>query len=156
MAIGHTRAPRAGGHRDCCVVCYNTPRHTTPIARLFRTAYRVASRFQIETPRVSVYRSVAGQRSSILLRISSALEMASEMAHSRVGHGLLPTSFSFRAARIVAAKRIAYFRCSSIGVLQRKRGEQSNTTQHVKRSFLGPPFTRWSCVNSWVRRVRAD
>ena len=72
MAIGHTRAPRAGGHRDCCVVCYNTPRHTTPIARLFRTAYRVASRFQIETPRVSVYRSVAGQRSSILRASDSA------------------------------------------------------------------------------------
>jgi len=33
---------------------------------------------------------------------------------SRAGQGLLPISFSFRAARIVAAKRIAYFRCSSI------------------------------------------
>jgi hypothetical protein len=28
--------------------------------------------------------------------------------------GLLPISLSFRAARIVAAKRIAYFRCSSM------------------------------------------
>lgn len=42
---------------------------------------------------VTVY---AGQRSSILMRISSALAMASEMAHSREGHGLLPISFSLR------------------------------------------------------------
>src|SRR5215475_14561590 len=33
-----------------------------------------------------------GQRSSILLRICSALVMASVMAHSRAGHGLSPTS----------------------------------------------------------------
>jgi len=43
-----------------------------------------------------------GQRSSILLRINSALEIASEMAHSRAGQGLLPISFSFRADRILA------------------------------------------------------
>lgn len=36
------------------------------------------------------------------------------MAHSRAGHGLLPISWSFRAAGIVAAKSSAYFRCSSI------------------------------------------
>ena len=52
-----------------------------------------------------------GQRSSILLRICCALVMASAMAHSRAGHDLTPISFSFGAARIVAAKRIAYFRC---------------------------------------------
>ena len=49
-----------------------------------------------------------GQRSSILLRINSALEIASEMAHSRAGQGLLPISFSFRADRILAENRIAY------------------------------------------------
>ena len=49
-----------------------------------------------------------------LLRINSAFEMASEMAHSRAGQGLVPTSFSFLAAGIVVANRIAYFRCSSI------------------------------------------
>ena len=38
--------------------------------------------------------------------------MASAMAHSRVGQGVLPISLSFRAARIVAANGIAYFRCS--------------------------------------------
>src|SRR5215469_136376 len=35
--------------------------------------------------------------------------MASEMAHSRAGHGLVPSSFSFRAARIVAAKKDSVF-----------------------------------------------
>src|SRR5215472_4073725 len=43
-----------------------------------------------------------------------AFLIASAMAHSRAGHGLAPISLSFRAARIVAAKRIAYFRCSSM------------------------------------------
>ena len=36
--------------------------------------------------------------------------MASEMAQSGAGQGVLPISLSFRAARIVAARRIAYLR----------------------------------------------
>ena len=46
----------------------------------------------------------------VLPRMRSALEMVSETAHSRAGQGLLPISLSFRAARIVAANRIACFR----------------------------------------------
>src|SRR5215471_9737021 len=48
----------------------------------------------------------SGHRSSILLRICLAFVMAFAMAHSRAGHGLTPVSLSFRAARIVAAKRL--------------------------------------------------
>ena len=40
--------------------------------------------------------------------------MALAMQASRAGDGLSPISASFRAARIVAEKRIAYFRCSSM------------------------------------------
>jgi hypothetical protein len=40
------------------------------------------------------------------------------MAHSRAGQGLLPISFSFRAARIVDATRIAYFCSSMSGLLK--------------------------------------
>lgn len=50
-----------------------------------------------------------GQCSSIRLRSSSALELASEMAHSRAGWGLLAISLRFRAAR-----RIADFRRSTV------------------------------------------
>jgi hypothetical protein len=42
------------------------------------------------------------RRSSIRLKIASALSIASAMANSLAGHGLLPISLSFRAARIVA------------------------------------------------------
>jgi len=55
-----------------------------------------------------------GLRSSIFCKMRLAFSTASAMAHSRAGHGLTPISLSFRAAKIVAAKRIAYFRCSSI------------------------------------------
>ena len=47
---------------------------------------------------------------------------------------LLPKSLSFRAARIVAAKRIASFPCSPICVTKRKRGRQNNSI----RRFLKP------------------
>jgi hypothetical protein len=55
-----------------------------------------------------------GQRSSSLTQNQFGVKDSVRMAHSRAGHGLTPISLSFRAARIVAAKRIAYFRCSSI------------------------------------------
>ena len=78
-----------------------------------------------ECPRRQCAQSVPlGHRSSIFSRMRLAFSTASAMAHSRAGHGLTPISLSLRAARIVAAKRIAYFRCSSIPVLQRKRGCQ--------------------------------
>ncbi len=53
-----------------------------------------------------------GQSSSIFSRMRLAFSIVSAMAHSRAGHGLSPISLSFRAVRIVAAKRIAYFPCS--------------------------------------------
>ncbi len=57
--------------------------------------------------------ALSGHRSSIFSRMCSASLIASEMAHS-IPQGLLSGSWSLRAARIVAANRIAYFRCSSI------------------------------------------
>src|SRR5215472_5487898 len=45
-----------------------------------------------------------------LMDWGAALKMASAMAHSHAGQGLLPISLSFRDAKIVAAKSIAYFR----------------------------------------------
>jgi len=46
------------------------------------------------------------------IKFDEAFSTASAMAHSHAGQGLSPISLSFRAARIVAAKRIAYFRWS--------------------------------------------
>ena len=70
--------------------------------------------------RVGATSPLMGQRSSIFARMRSALSIASERTHS-MPQGLLSGLLSFRAARIVAAKRIAYFRCSSVLALQRKR-----------------------------------
>lgn len=54
-----------------------------------------------------------GQRWSILRRVSSGcIEITFETVQSGAGQGSLPISLSFRAARIVAATRIVYFRSS--------------------------------------------
>ena len=55
----------------------------------------------------------SGHLSSILI-ISSALEMASAMAHYAPGRACFRSGLVFVVSGIAAAKRIACFRCSSI------------------------------------------
>jgi hypothetical protein len=69
------------------------------------------------------------------------LDCVSDGALPRAAHGLTPISLSFRAARIVAAKRIAYFRCLSIWVLQRKRGELDNAESNRLKANAGLPVS---------------
>lgn len=85
----------------------------------------------------------------VLLRIRSAFEMASEMAHSRAGQGLLPISFSFRAARIVAAKRITYFRRSSV------QSSSGNENLWAFRCLAGNTGTRSVAARTSQTGIRA-
>jgi len=58
------------------------------------------------------------------------------MAHSRAGQGLLPISFSFRAARIVVANRIAYFRRLSIESSSGNGENNHHIARHIARLVL--------------------
>lgn len=75
-------------------------------------------------------------RSSIFSRVSSALLLASEIATS-IPQALTPLSLSFRAAGIVAANGIAYFRISAARLSESSSGNGADRGGTERAGLVG-------------------